>query len=57
MGEMLKGSSKGTFKKGGEKSLPKGITKKESHYAQSLADNQDIVEETIAVSHFIKYLT
>lgn len=45
LGELLKSSSKGTFKKGGEKSLPEGISKKDSHYAQALADNKPIVEQ------------
>jgi hypothetical protein len=36
LGELLKSSSKGTFKKGGEKSPPEGIDKKQSHYAQAL---------------------
>ena len=28
--------------------LPKGVTKKESHCAQTITDNMDVVEETIA---------
>ncbi len=47
LGELLKGSSKGTFKKGGEHSLPDGITKKQSFYAQQLATNPKAIEETI----------
>jgi len=53
LGEMLEkiepipkpdGSGKGTFG-GREKTLPLGITKKQSHQARQLADNKDIVEE------------
>jgi len=47
LGGMLKSSSKGTFKKGGEKSLPEGIDKKTSHKAQLLADNPEIIKEVI----------
>jgi hypothetical protein len=34
------GSGKGTFG-GREQSLPEGITKKQSHYAQGIYDNRD----------------
>jgi hypothetical protein len=32
---------------GRTKVLPEGITKKQSHYAQTLADHPDIIEEVI----------
>jgi site-specific DNA-methyltransferase (adenine-specific) len=48
LGELLKSCSKGTFKKGGEKALPSGITKKQSHFAQQLYENKDLIEEVIA---------
>ena len=47
LGELLKSSSKGTFKKGGKKSLPDGITKKMSHLAQELARHKDLIERAI----------
>jgi len=43
MGELLKTSRSGSFRKGGEKELPDGITHKQSHYAQQLANHPDIV--------------
>ena len=46
-GEMLKSSSKGTFKKGGETALPSGITKKDSHYAQELSRNIEVLVEEL----------
>ena len=39
LGEIVKGSSKGTFKKGGETALPEGMNKKQSHHAQQLSKN------------------
>jgi len=48
LGEMLKplsGSTAGTTKV-----LPKGITKKDSHYAQELERNQGVVEKTITAA-------
>jgi hypothetical protein len=41
----LRGSAKGTTVK---RSLPEGITKKESHYAQTLARHIDVVQESKA---------
>ena len=38
------GSTKGTFG-GSEKTLPSGITKKDSHYAQELARNKGVIED------------
>lgn len=55
MGELLKaiepkpmpdGSGKGTFG-GREKTFPEGITKKQSHEAQQLADNPEQIREVI----------
>ena len=37
LGELIKSSSKGTFKKGGETFLPTGISKRTSHHAQAIA--------------------
>jgi len=37
LGELIKSSSKGTFKKGGETFLPTGVSKRASHQAQTLA--------------------
>ena len=37
LGVLIKRSSKGTFKKGGETFLPTGISKRTSHQAQTLA--------------------
>jgi len=49
LGEMLaKGSPKGTFKKGGEKSLPDGINKKQSHISKSLYKNPDKIAEVVS---------
>jgi N6-adenosine-specific RNA methylase IME4 len=48
MGELLKGSSKGTFKKGGETSLPPGLSKRTSHQARTIADNPRSVETAIS---------
>ena len=54
LGELLKevpltdkraSSAKGTC------SLPEGISKKQSHYAQTLADNIDTIEEVILEAH------
>jgi hypothetical protein len=39
-------SSKGRIG-GSERSLPEGITYKQSHYAQQLAEHKDLIEETI----------
>ena len=47
LGELLKSSSKGTFKKGGEKSPPEGIDKKQSHYAQAFADSKSILKQVL----------
>ena len=44
LGELIKSSSKGTFKKGGETFLPTGISKRTSHHAQTIAANPDKVE-------------
>jgi hypothetical protein len=55
LGELLKeippkpiadGSGKGTFG-GREQSLPEGITKKQSHYAQELAEHPEVIESVI----------
>jgi len=40
------GSGKGTFG-GREKTLPDGISKKQSHYAQTLADNSEVIEDVL----------
>jgi len=52
MGELLKEtSSSGSIKGhrgGSEKTLPVGITHKQSHYFQTLADNKDVIEEVKA---------
>lgn len=48
LGELLKSLDKGTFKKGGETSLPSGVSKAVSHQTQTLAANQDIVEQVKA---------
>jgi phage N-6-adenine-methyltransferase len=48
LGELLKSSTRGTFKKGGETSLPSDVTKKTSHQAQTIAANPSIVEEAIS---------
>ena len=53
LGELLKSIPKekgyvGLTSKGGRKqTLPQGITHKQSHFAQQLADNKDIIEEVI----------
>ena len=47
LGGLLKSSSKGTFKKGGEKSPPEGIDKKQSHYAQAFADSKSILKQVL----------
>jgi len=47
MGELLKPLSNPTASREGRRQLPKGITHKQSHYAQQLADNKDIIEEVI----------
>ncbi len=54
MGELLKAIPKPKFDKqlngslrGTTESLPNGITKKQSHYAQALAENQGAIEEVI----------
>ena len=50
MGELLKeikpnieSSGRGTIVK--KKSLPEGISKKQSHFFQTLADNKEIIEQ------------
>lgn len=48
LGELLKGSHGGTFKKGGEKSLPEGITKKQSHFAQKVFASRDLIPQIVA---------
>lgn len=45
IGELLKSRSTSTFKKGGEKNLPKNITKFQSSQFQTLADNKDVIEQ------------
>lgn len=51
MGELLKvQTSRGgslNYKSGATKSLPDGITSKHSHYAQQLAEHQDLIAEVI----------
>jgi hypothetical protein len=42
-------SSDGTFG-GSEKSLPEGITKKQSHYFQEMARNSEVVEQVIELT-------
>ena len=52
MGEILKnipiGKRRHTSKGGTIPTLPEGITRKQSHYAQQIAQNPDLVEKTIA---------
>jgi len=47
LGERLKSSSKGTFKKGRETSLPEGVNKKQSHYAQELNRHINFIAKVI----------
>lgn len=47
MGEILKSTTKGTFKKGGEKSLPEGMSRNRSSRLQQLAANQDLIKEVL----------
>ena len=46
-GNCLKVHLKETFKKGGEKSPPEGIDKKQSHYAQAFADSKSILKQVL----------
>lgn len=49
LGEVLaKSSHAGTFRKGGEKTLPDNITKKQSHHAQQLAKHPDFIVQAVA---------
>ena len=48
LGELLKGiPNKKASSGGGTRSLPKDITKKQSHYAQQVYENKDLIEETL----------
>ena len=48
IGQILKTSSRSSFKKGGEKSLPEMITHKQSYIFQQLAENMAIIEQVKA---------
>ena len=47
LGELLKGLADPTASRDGRRQLPPGITHKQSHYAQLLANNIEIVEKVI----------
>jgi len=47
MGELLKDVANPTASRAGRRQLPEGITHKQSHFAQKLYENRELIENNI----------